>query len=67
MNIGFEKMKLSEIAKLLEDNKIYHYSICSFKGMNLREARKEYIKMRNKLATLEYTQCFRQTTQLSLI
>ena len=28
-------------------NKIYHYSICSFKGMNLREARKEYIKMKN--------------------
>ena len=33
-------------------NKIYHYSICSFKGMNLREARKEYIKMRNKLGRM---------------
>ena len=25
MNIGFEKMKLSEIAKLLEDNKILKF------------------------------------------
>ena len=30
MNIGFEEMKLSEIAKLLEDNKIFKENNYSF-------------------------------------
>jgi hypothetical protein len=33
-------------------NKIYHYSICEFKGMNVETARKEYIKTRNKLGRM---------------